>query len=121
MSKTTEYIRQHKSVLIIALLLAALIAAAIFLYGGNLSSSSSQTDLTSNRSEKEIKLMRILSEMEGVGDSEVMIYEDDGEIQGVVVVCEGADSIMTRNDILNAVSCALKIEKSYIAIYAMNK
>jgi len=119
MGRTVEYIKRHKGLLIITALLAALIAAAAILYGGSV--SSTQTELTANRSDKETKLMRILSEMDGVGRAEVMISEDDGVIQGVVVVCDGADSLMTRSDILNAVSCALKIEKSYIAIYAMNK
>ena len=38
----------------------------------------------------------------------------------VVIVCRGADNIMTRSDILNVVSTALNIQKNIIAIYAMD-
>ena len=48
-----------------------------------------------------------------------MINESDGQILGVVIVCQGADNIMTRSNILNAVSTALKINKDIIAIYSM--
>ena len=48
-----------------------------------------------------------------------MITENEGKILGVVIVCEGADNIMTRSSILNAVSTALNIDKKIIAIYSM--
>lgn len=49
-----------------------------------------------------------------------MINEGENGILGVVIVCEGANNLMTRNDILNAVSTALNIDKKIIAIYSMN-
>lgn len=49
-----------------------------------------------------------------------MINESKDGILGVIIVCEGADSIMTKNTILNAVSTALNINKNLIAIYSMN-
>ena len=49
-----------------------------------------------------------------------MINEGENGVLGVVIVCEGANNIMTRNDILNAVSTALNIDKNLIAIYSMN-
>ena len=48
-----------------------------------------------------------------------MINESENGIPGVVIVCVGADNIMTRNDILNAVSTALDVDKKIIAIYSM--
>ena len=48
-----------------------------------------------------------------------MITEEEGVVTGVVIVCEGAHRIMVRNDILNAVSTALNINKNIIAIYSM--
>ena len=38
-------------------------------------------------SEKEIKVARMLTEMEGVGDVEVMIYEGEEGVESVVVLC----------------------------------
>ena len=64
--------------------------------------------------------MKILSSIEGVGDTEVMINEGKDGIEGVVIVCRGADSIMVRNNILNAVSTAMKVDKKNIVIYSMN-
>ncbi len=119
MNKTVEYIKQHKKLFIIAAALIAAILIAVCLYGGRGAVKlTSQNDV---RTDTEVKLMRILSEIEGVGASEVMVTEGEKGITGVVIVCEGANNIMTRNDVLNAVNTALGIEKSNIAIYAMNK
>ena len=120
MKKTAEYLKAHKKILIIALMLAMLIAVAFLLYGSkNKVSTTVASDAV--RSATETKLMRILSEIDGVGQAEVMITENGDKVEGVVIVCEGANNIMTRNDVINAVTTALKVEKNNIAIYAMNK
>ena len=48
-----------------------------------------------------------------------MITEEEGKIIGVVIVCEGANNLMTRSSILNVVSTALNVDKKIIAIYSM--
>lgn len=45
--------------------------------------------------------------------------EEDEKIVGVVIVCQGANNLMTRSNILNVVSVALGIDKKIIAIYSM--
>ncbi|MBE7088185.1 MAG: hypothetical protein E7370_01480 [Clostridiales bacterium] len=118
MNKLIDYAKKNKTIIIVVIILFALILA---LYYINTKSSSSQTagDFT-QKTQTEIKLASILSNIKGVGQSDVMINEgEDGEICGVVIVCTGADNIMVRNDILNAVSTALKVEKNLIAIYSM--
>ena len=120
MKKLTEYIKQHQKILLIAVLLVALIALAFTLYGSKnkvVNTSSVNVDMSAS----EVKLTRILSEIDGVGKAEVMINESEKGVEGVIIVCEGAYNIMTRNDILNAVTTALNVEKNNIAIYAMNK
>ncbi len=72
-----------------------------------------------DKSATEIKLGEILSLIDGVGDTDVLIYESEGEVSGVMIVCSGGDNIIVRNNILNAVSTALNIDKKIIAIYAM--
>lgn len=120
MKKLAEYFKAHKKILVIAVLLIAMIAIGAVLYGGG--SGIKQVSASDvNKSATEIKLTRILSEIDGVGKAEVMINEGDKGVEGVIIVCEGANNIMTRNDILNAVSTALTVEKNNIAIYAMNK
>ena len=121
MKKLLEYLKVNKKIFVIVALLAALIVIAFALYGRN--GKTLQTSATDNStmSASEIKLTRILTEIDGVGKAEVMINEGENGVDGVIIVCEGAYNIMTRSDILNAVATALNVEKNNIAIYAMNK
>lgn len=119
MKRVSEYFKEKKNILIIALLLALFVAIGFALYGSKSKVSSVVAD--AGKTATEIKLTRILGEIDGVGKTEVMINECEGGISGVIIVCEGADKIMIRNDILNAVSTALGIDRGNIAIYAMNK
>lgn len=118
MSKVKSFINRYKKIIIVSGLLVLLIAVAIILFGG--SSQSFNVNSSSTRTETELKLLRILSEIDGVGKAEVMITEGDEGVEGVVIVCEGANNIMTRNDVINAVKVALNVEKNNIAVYAMN-
>lgn len=120
MKRLIDYLKSHKKILTIALLLALLIALAFILYGTR-SKATTLVSASTEASETEKKLTRILSEIDGVGQTEVMINEGEDGVKGVIIVCEGAYNIMTRNDILNAVTTALEVEKNNIAIYAMNK
>ena len=115
MKALTEWLNDKKK-LIIVVLLVALLVVIVFLFFG----SEEESVLgDSMKSDTELRLTALLERIDGVGDSEVMITENGGEITGVVVVCDGANSIMVRNDILNAVSTALNINKNNIAIYSM--
>jgi hypothetical protein len=118
MKKILEYINANKKVLIIIILIAVLILAAVII--NNKSNTTEQTATTTSQTTTEKKLSEILSSISGVGKSQVLINEGESGIEGVVIVCEGANNIMARNDILNAVSTALNIQKNIIAIYAMN-
>ncbi|MDE7257502.1 MAG: hypothetical protein K2N50_06080 [Clostridia bacterium] len=120
MKRLTDYLKSHKKILVICALLVLLIALAFMLYGGRNKLSATSTAVGS-RTETEVKLIRVLSEIDGVGKAEVMVNEGKEGIEGVIIVCEGAYNIMTRNDILNAVATALNVDKNNIAIYAMNK
>lgn len=119
MKKALEFFKQHKNVMIVAILLAVLIIVAVVLFGKK-PQSVITGNVTEAKSATEIKLINILSEIEGVGQTEVMINENaEGEVEGVIIVCSGADNIMTRNDVLNVVTTALNVNKNNIAIYAM--
>ena len=117
MTKVNLVFARYKKIIIISVLLVMLIAIAVFLFGG---SSQSLTVNSSARSETETKLVRILSEIEGVGKAEVMVTEGKDGVEGVIIVCEGANNIMTRNDVINAVKVALNTQINNIAVYAMN-
>lgn len=119
MRTVLEFVKDNKKIIIVVVLIIVLVGTIYFLYGGDRDSAES-TAATADKSTTEIKLEQILASIEGVGTTEVMINESNDEILGVVIVCEGADNIMTRSNILNAVSTALNIDKKIIVIYAMN-
>ncbi|MCD8040431.1 MAG: hypothetical protein LUF82_02830 [Clostridia bacterium] len=114
-TQIADFLKEKKK-LILVILLIILLAAAVFIFYGD---KEEQTSTASSMTETESKIANVLSAMDGVGEVEVLVTETEGEITGVVIVCEGADSILVRNNILNAVSTALNINKNIIAIYSM--
>lgn len=117
MRKVIDYVKKNKKIIIVVLLIAILIGTVYIIDKGKNSRTSSAVN--SAKSDTEIKLIGILKSIEGVGNTDVMITENEGKILGVVIVCEGADNLMTRSNILNAVSTALNIDKKIIAIYLL--
>ena len=117
MRKVIDCVKKNKKIIIVVLLLAILIGTVYIIDKGKSRASSTATN--SSKSETEVKLTGILSSISGVGNTDVMITEEEGKIVGVVIVCEGADNLMTRSNILNAVSTALNIDKKIIAIYSL--
>lgn len=67
----------------------------------------------------ETRLEQIIGQIDGVGKLDLMVNEADGEILGVIIVCEGANNLSVRLDIINAVSTALGISRASIQIYEM--
>ncbi len=65
---------------------------------------------------EEARLEQLLSAMEGVGRSEVLLSEN-----GAAVVCQGADSVSVRLDITEAMRCYTGLGADKIAIYKMNE
>ena len=124
MKKAVDFLKNNKNALIVLVLLIALIIIAISLNGNKsltVSSIGGSSNNNQNKSVTEIKLEQILSGIDGVGQAEVMINESEDGIDGVIIVCSGANNLMTRNNILNAVTTALSVKGNNIAIYAMNK
>ena len=113
-----NYLKANIKVIVVACIVLVLIGILFVINAGGKDDNTAAT-VSVQKTETEIKLARLLTNIKGVGESDVMINESEGEITGVVIVCRGADNIMTRNDILNAVSTALNINKSIIAIYSM--
>ncbi len=70
--------------------------------------------------EEEKKLCRLLNEVEGITDARAMITQKDGETVGVIIVFEGADSILTRSRVLDIASAALNIERKNVQVYPAN-
>lgn len=119
MRKVIDYVKENKKIIIVVALIAVLIGVVIIINQSKTSSADNVSATLTEKSETEVKLINILSSIDGVGSTDVMINQSDGEILGVVIVCEGANNIMTRSNIINAVSTALGIDKNIIAIYSM--
>lgn len=119
MRKVLDFVKDNKKVIVVVVLIIILVGTIYFI--NKFSSKSSPTySASGEKTATEAKLTGILSSIDGVGATEVMINESKDGILGVIIVCEGADCIMTKNTILNAVSTALNINKNLIAIYSMN-
>ena len=117
MRKALDWVKENKKIVIAVALIIIILFALYFINKGK--NTTAATVSTQAKSSTEQKLMSLLSNMDGVGTTDVMIHESNGEVAGVVIICQGADNIMTRNNILNAVSTALNIDKKIIAIYSM--
>ncbi len=68
-------------------------------------------------SETEIKVMRLLEEIDGVGEASVVVCESEEGVQSVVVVCEGAKNLRVIMDVREAVAAALNTEEKAVKIY----
>ena len=111
--------KSNKAVIVIVVLIIILVGTIYFTGKSEEKSKTSNAFSTVQKTDTELRLEKLLSSIDGVGDTEVMVRETDGIISGVVIVCQGADSIATKNKIINAVSVALNIDKKNIAIYLM--
>ncbi|MDE6585702.1 MAG: hypothetical protein K2K80_03380 [Clostridia bacterium] len=116
MRKVLNFVNDNKKIIIVVILIIVLVGTIYFI---NKSQKNDVPTVSSTaKSATEIKLTNILSAIDGVGSTDVMINEGEEGILGVVIVCDGANNIMTKSDILNAVSTALNVDKNLIAIYS---
>jgi len=91
------------------------------------------TEETAMATEEEIRLEEILSQMKGVGDTNVMItYQNvektdtvfssesnnnDRKVEGVIVASEGAGDIIIKSNIINAVATVFNIPASNVVVF----
>ena len=68
-------------------------------------------------SEAETKVMRILQEIDGVGEASVVVCERQNEIKSVVVICEGANNLRVIMNVREAIAAALDTDQKLIKIY----
>lgn len=65
----------------------------------------------------ESKVLRLLNEIDGVGEANVIVYEKEGCVESVVVVCEGANNLRVAMNVREAVASALGTEQKSVKIY----
>lgn len=134
-----EIIKSDKSVKIILAAGAALMLLIAFggFFGGSGKTEEtgySRTELAEYEARLEKRLSDILSEIKGIGKTEVMITLDGAEqteygkskdmlisvtaprVRGVIVVCDGGDNIAVREKVINAVSGVFGISTTRISV-----
>lgn len=70
------------------------------------------------QTEQEARLVQLLVQIEGIDGAQAYITtDDDGAAIGAIVIYEGKDEILVRMRILDIVSSALNLQKSYVQVY----
>ena len=98
------------------LLIGALAVALLFAISRVFQDDETKT-VSSQMSETEQKVSRLLQEIEGVGAAEVIVCEtEDGE-KNVVIVCDGAKDIRVIMNVREAVAAVLGTDEKSVKIY----
>lgn len=105
--------KKWKDVIIVAVLGLILILAIWKIFGKNEKSA----ETFSTKSENEQKVSKILTEIEGVGNADVMICETEDGVQSVVVVCDGANNLQVIMNVREAVAAALGTKEKSVKVY----
>lgn len=101
-----------KDLLLIGVLAIALLFAISRVFGGN-----KEKTVASSMTETERKVSRLLQEIQGVGEAEVIVCETEDGTKNVVIVCEGAKNIRVILDVREAVAAALGTDENSVKIY----
>lgn len=66
----------------------------------------------------ETELCTILSDIDGVGQVDVMLqYDEDEKITGAIVTAEGAGNPVVKNNLINAVRAVFNIPSSSVEVF----
>lgn len=69
----------------------------------------------------EADLCMILSDIEGVGEVDVMLqYDEDEHITGAIVTAVGADDPVVKNNVVNAVMALFDISATNVEVFKKN-
>ena len=102
-----------KDILLIVLLAIVLIFTAWKIFHTEETTGAASIQPT----ETEIRVMRLLEEIDGVGEADVIVYETKEGIQSVAIVCDGAKDLRVVMDVRSAVSAALGTKEKMIKVY----
>ncbi len=102
-----------KDILLIVLLAIVLIFTAWKIFHTEETTGAASIQPT----ETEMRVMRLLEAIDGVGEADVIVYETKEGIQSVVIVCDGAKDLRVVMDVRSAVSAALGTKEKMIKVY----
>ncbi len=99
-------------------LIMAILAFALFFVSWKVfQEEDGEGKTAASLSESEVKIMRLLREINGVGEASVVVCEDEDGVKSVVVVCEGANDLQVNMNVREAVAAALDTPQQTIKIY----
>lgn len=70
----------------------------------------------------EAELCLILSDIDGVGNVDVMLqYDDDNNVTGAIVTASGADDPIVKNKVISAVMALFNISATSVEVFEKSK
>ena len=102
-----------KDILLLFFLAITLIFAASQIFRED----ESEDALNVNLSDSESRVIRLLEEIDGVGEASVIVCEAEDGKKSVVVVCEGAKNLLVVMNVREAVAAALGTEQNAVKVY----
>jgi len=102
-----------KDILLLFFLAITLIFAASQIFRND----EPEDTLSVNLSDTESKVIRLLEEIDGVGEANVIVCETEDGKKNVVVVCEGAKNLLVVMNVREAVAAALGTEQNAVKVY----
>lgn len=101
-------------------IIAFLIIAAVILLSFDVftNSKDGRRQIVDDDGGVEAELCSILSDINGVGDVDVMLqYDEDEQITGAIVTAQGAGDPVVKNNVINAVMALFNISASSVEVF----
>ncbi|GEM_PF-5820876 len=115
MQTLSAMLKQKPKVILFALLLLGLVlvlASYLLPKEEPVSASSLRT-----QSETEERLSVVLSEIEGAGNVEVLLTEDETGVIGAIIVAEGGEKLTVQIDLIRACCAALQLPAEAVSVF----
>jgi hypothetical protein len=104
--------KRIKDVLLFVVLALVIVFAAWKLFYGD---KSDEEDVFLTQTE--LKVSKLLENIQGVGEADVIVCETEDGVRSVVVVCDGANDLQVVMHIREAVAAAVGTDEKSIKIY----
>lgn len=124
LSEFLEKIKEQKVLKILLILMIIAVLALTYAYFSKKTKDNKQTVTTANatieNTDLEKRLSDIISQIDGVGKTEVFVnYDGNEKVIGAIIVAEGANNETTRLLINQAARTALNVGSDCIKVYSM--
>lgn len=105
-------------------IIAVLIAAAVLLLSFDVFTQNrdGRRQIVDQNGGIESELCIILSDIDGVGEVDVMLqYNDDEQVTGAIVTAQGAEDPVVKNKVISAVMALFNISATSVEVFEKNK